>query len=298
MRRENDKFHSMCVFHEVVTQGSFTKAAESLDMTISSVSKAVNQLETSLNVKLLHRTTRTQSLTDSGQLYMGYAGQLLNQFKEMEQLVQQQDAEPTGVLKVAIPTALGQFFLSPRLHEFMKAFPKIKVELTLSEAIVDIASQGFDLAIQSVALPTRSSLYSAQIGSHKQRLVATPEYLEQHEKIGSPEQLHSLDLLSYKGPQISTTWSFNKDEELTQLIPEPIFTSNNYYSLLQAAKNGMGVANLYQYMVDDEIAKGNLVELLPDWQQASRDRYAIYQQRRDSSVKLDVFIKFLTALFD
>lgn len=298
MRRENDKFHSMCVFHEVVTQGSFTKAAESLDMTISSVSKAVNQLETSLNVKLLNRTTRSQSLTDSGRLYLGYARQLLSQFKEMEHLVQQQDAEPTGVLRVAIPTALGQFFLSPRLHQFISSYPKIKIELTLSEAIIDIAGQGYDLAIQSVEPPTTSSLYSSKVGTHWQRLVAAPEYLKGREKVESPVQLRSLSLLSYKGPQISTQWSFSKNDELFQLTPDPVFTSNNYYTLLQAAKNGVGVANLYQYMVDDEIKKGNLVELLPDWQQSSRDRYVVYQQRRDSSIKLNVFIKFLSALFD
>ena len=297
MRRENDKFYFMYVFHEVVNHGSFTKAAESLNMTTSSVSKAVNQLEKSLNVKLLNRTTRNQNLTDSGQLYMGYARQLLTQFKEMEQQVQHQNVEPTGFLRVAMPAALGQFFLSPKLHEFIKAYPKINIELILSEAIVDVASQGYDLAIQSVEPPLQSSLYSTNIGTHKQKLVATPEFIENHGFISSPKQLNSLNLLSYKGPQISMVWSFNRNGENIEVTPSPVFTSNSYFSLLQGAKNGMGVANLYQYMVDDEIAKGNLIELLPDWHQSSRDRYAVYQQRRDSSLKLELFIKFLMSLF-
>ena len=85
--------------------------------------------------------------------------------------------------------------------------------------------------------------------------------------------------------------------ENVEVTPNPIFTSNSYFTLLQCAKNGIGVANLYQYMVDDELERGNLIELLPDWRQSSRDRYAVYQQRRDSSLKLDLFIKFLMSLF-
>jgi len=298
MRRENDKFHYMHVFHEVVNQGSFTKAAESLEMTTSSVSKVVNQLEKSLGVKLLNRTTRHQSLTDSGRLYMGYAGQLLNQFKEMEQQVQSQNVEPTGFLKIAMPNALGQFFVTPKLHHFLKAYPKINVELILSESIVDVTAHGYDLVIQSVPPSAQSALYSTNIGEHRQKLVAAPEYLSKHKKISKPEQLNDLDLLSYKGPQISAIWSFRRENEIAEVSPVPAFTSNSYYTLLQSAKNGVGVANLYQYMVDEEIKKGNLVELLPDWKQLSRDRYAVYQQRRDSSLKLDLFIKFLVSLFD
>lgn len=297
MRRENDKFHLMQVFHEVATHGSFTKAAELLNMTTSSVSKAVNQLEKSLNVKLLNRTTRHQNLTDSGQLYLGFARQLLAQFKEMEQQVQHQNVEPTGFLRVAMPSALGQFFVSPKLHEFIKVYPKINVELMLGEAIVDVASQGYDLAIQSVEPASQSSLYSTNIGSHRQKLVATPEFIERYGLITSPKQLSALSLLSYKGPQISMVWSFNQNGEIIEVTPNPIFTSNSYFALLQAAKSGIGVANLYQYMVDDELAKGELIELLPDWRQASRERYAVYQQRRDSSLKLDLFIKFLMSLF-
>lgn len=297
MRRENDKYYLMSVFHEVATQGSFTNAAESLNMTTSSVSKAVNQLERSLNVKLLNRTTRNQNLTDSGQLYLGYARQLLTQFKEMEQHLLHQNVEPTGFLRVAMPSALGQFFLSPKLHEFIQLYPKINIELLLGEAIVDVASQGYDLAIQSVAPAAQSSLYSTNIGAHRQKLVATSEFIEKHGLITSPKQLSALNLLSYKGPQISMVWSFNRHGEIIEVAPAPIFTSNSYFALLQAAKNSIGVANLYQYMVDDELEKGNLIELLPDWRQTSRERYAVYQQRRDSSLKLDLFIKFLMSLF-
>lgn len=298
MKRESDKFHLMSVFHEVAIQGSFTKAAEALDMTTSSVSKVVNQLEKSLNVKLLNRTTRNQSLTENGRLYLSYAKQLLSQFKEMEHRVQSQHIEPKGTLKVAMPSALGQFFLAPHLHEFIERYPQINIDLVLGEVVVDIAEQGFDLAIQSMALPSTSTLYSIAIGKHKQKLVVSPEYLARHASLLAPQQLSTMNLIAYKGPQISSTWSLTKSDEIVEITPNAVFTSNSYFAILQAAKNGLGIANLYQYMVDDEIKKGNLIELFPDWQQASRERFAVFQQRRDSSLKLDLFIKFLVSLFN
>jgi len=298
MRRENDKFHLMNVFHEVAQKGSFTKAAQDLGMTTSSVSKAVSQLEDALQVKLLNRTTRHQSLTDSGRIYVITAKQMLDQLKELEARIQNQHIEPSGMLRVTMPTALGQFFIGPKIHEFMLKHPKIQLDLVLNENLVDITAQGFDLAIRSVDVPATSSLYSIPLGQHSQKLVASPEYMKTCDLPEVPQDLHSLNLLAYQGPQIASAWSFTNKEIKTTIQPEAIYTSNSYYALLMAAKNSLGVANLYQYMVDDEIKAGNLVQLLPQWRQASRGRYAVFQQRRDSSPKLDTFIKFISTLFD
>lgn len=297
MRRENDKFHLMNVFYEVAAKGSFTKAAQSLGMTTSSVSKAVTQLEDALQVKLLNRTTRSQSLTDSGRIYVTSAKQMIDQFKALEARIKNQHIEPSGQLRVTMPSALGQFFVGPRIHEFMLRYPKIHLDLVLSENLIDITEQGFDLAIRSVDVPATSSLYSLPLGQHTQKLVASPEYLKTCDFPNTPDDLSSLNLLAYQGPQIAASWHFTCDEIKIEIQPEEIYTSNSYYALLMAAKNGLGVANLYQYMVDDEIKAGNLIQLLPRWQQASRTRYAVFQQRRDSSPKLDTFVKFVIALF-
>jgi len=297
MRRENDKFHLMTVFHEVAIKGSFTKAAQSLSMTTSSISKAVTQLEDALQVKLLNRTTRSQSLTDSGRIYVTSAKQMLGQFKALEARIKKQHVEPSGQLRVTMPSALGQFFIGPKIHEFMLRYPKIELDLVLSENLIDITEHGFDLAIRSVALPATSSLYCVHLGQHSQKLVASPEYLENCNLPNSPQGLNTLNLLAYKGPQIATTWNFTCETEAVEIQPEATYTSNSYYALLMAAKNNLGVANLYQYMVDDEIKAGNLVQLFPQWQQVSRSRYAVFQQRRDSSPKLDTFMAFVIALF-
>ncbi|GLX80268.1 LysR family transcriptional regulator [Thalassotalea insulae] len=298
MRRENDKFHLMKVFHEVANNGSFTQAAKSLGMTTSSVSKAVHQLENSLQAKLLNRTTRNQSLTDSGRQYLNTAKLMLGQLQSLEENIKNQTTEASGLLRITMPSALGQFFIAPKLHTFKKAYPKVQLDLVLNEHLVDITEQGFDIAIRSVELPATSPLYSVQLGQHQQKLVASPEYLKQYGLLNSPEQLSSHQLLVYQGPQIKPDWSLYYQQQLFTIQPDACFSSNNYYALLMAAKNGLGIANLYQYMVDSEIKAGNLVHILPNWQQSSRKRYAVYQQRRETSAKLDRFIAFTASLFD
>lgn len=298
MRRESDKFHLMKVFHEVAIQGSFTNAAKSLAMTTSSVSKAVTQLEEHLQTKLLNRTTRYQSLTDAGRIYTSTAKQMLSQLTELEERIQYQGNEPAGLLRVTMPSALGQFFVSPKIHEFLTIYPKVCFELVLSENLIDITDQGFDIAIRSVELPATSSLYSTLIGQHTKKLVASPEYVEQHRALSSPKALNDLNLLTYQGPQVTQSWCFENEGNTIEIIPKHTYTSNSYYALLMAAKNNLGVANLYQYMVDDEIRAGNLIHLLPDWQQTPRKRFAVFQQRRESSPKIDAFLLFMNALFD
>lgn len=297
MRRENDKFHLMRVFHEVAVCGSFTKAATALSMTTSSVSKAVNQLEQQLQTKLLHRTTRHQSLTDTGREYVNAAKVLLNQVAALEERIQGHHQQVSGKLRITMPAALGQFFLAPRLHEFLTLHPKVDIELIMEEDIIDITEQGYDVAIRSVNLPPTSSLYSVELGQHQQKLVASPEFVARHKDISTPADLQKLQLLNYKGQQIAHDWVFMNNDSFVTVSPNGSYTTNSYYALLMAAKNGLGIANLYQYMVDDEIKAGNLVHILPQWQQRPRSRYAIFQQRRDSSPKLHHFVDFVESLF-
>jgi len=287
----------MKVFHQVVINESFTKAAYELNMTVSSVSKAIQQLENSLKTKLLYRTTRKQSLTDSGRDYLLASQEILTRFKELEEQIQQQGNEPSGLLKISAPTALGQFIIAAKMHEFMLTYPKIHIDLILNENIVDITEQGFDLAIRSLQVPKTSPLYSCVLGSHTRKLVASPAYLAGLIMPTEPEELKTMKLLNYQGTQINSNWSFSHQADKSIIQPQAVYTSNNYFTIYKAAMNGLGVANLYQYLVDEDIKKGNLVELLPHWQQQRRSIYGIFQQRRDASPKLDALLSFLSGLF-
>lgn len=297
MKRDIDKFHLMKVLNEVVTHGSFTKAALELKMPVSSVSKAVQQLESSLNTKLLHRTTRSLSLTDSGNTYFAASRNMLNQLQDLEEKLTQQGDAPVGLLKVAAPTALGQCLIVPKIISFMEHYPQVKVELTLTENLIDITEQGFDLVIRSRDIDTLAPLYKIELGTRLRKLVASPKYLDKHSLPNSPDALKNEALLNYKGPQVESHWQLSNDEKTVTVFPQAVYTSNNYDSIHQAALSGLGIANLYQYLIDEDIRTGRLIHVLPQWQQESRSIYGIYQQRRDTSAKLDAFLSFITPLF-
>ena len=178
----------------------------------------------------------------------------------------------------------------------MQSYPQIKIDFILNEKLVDITDEGFDLAIRSRNVPKTSPLYSKKMGSHTRKLVASPEYLAGVKVPDTPEELTEMSLLNYAGPQAYAHWSFSQAEHKVTIEPPAIYTSNNYYAIYQAALNSMGVANLYQYLVDDDLRDGKLVQLLPNWKQKDRDLYAIYQQRRDTSPKLDKFLSFLSEI--
>ncbi|MCO1336165.1 LysR family transcriptional regulator [Microbulbifer sp. OS29] len=292
-----DRFHLITVFNTVAQQGSFTRAARELGSTVSAVSKAIRQLEQQLGTRLIHRTTRSQSLTDAGNDYRVTTERLLSELREVEERLGNTEGQPAGLLRITAPTALGQFWLAPRLPQFTTRFPEIRLELILDDQLRDLTSEGFDLALRSQPTPPHSTLYSDQIGHHKRCLVAAPEYLAKTHSPSSPEQLNGFRLLCYKNSRDPLAWTFHQGQQSVTVVPNAHLSANNYYALYQAALSGVGIACLYNYLVDGEIAAGRLIEVLPDWQQSGRPLFAVYQQRRAASAKLDAFWNFLESAF-
>ncbi|WND02971.1 LysR family transcriptional regulator [Temperatibacter marinus] len=297
MKRDLDKFHLMKVFHAVATQGSFTKGAAKMGMTVSSVSKAVQQLEAVLNVKLMHRTTRTLSLTDSGNEYLNASEVMLNDLSELEARLYQRGTNPSGLLKVTAPISVGQCLLAPRLHVFHSQFPDINLSLNLADNVSNISAEGYDVAIRSIKAAETSPLFSMVVASHGRKLVASPSYMESIDLLNDPLDLSGLNLLSYNDESKNSSWEFQRSNSHRVVYPKPLYSSNNYNLLLQSALDGMGIANLYDYLVDDAIGDGRLCHVLPEWEQSERTLYALYQQKRMTSPKLDKFLEFLENVF-
>ena len=302
MSRAVDRFQLMRVFQQVAHLGSFTKAAAALDMTTSSVSKSVSQLEALLSAKLLYRTTRQQSLTDSGRLYLKQAEQILAQLLALEEQVGASSHRPSGRLRITVPTALGQFALAPQLPQFKRDYPDIGLDLILSDSMLDMTGEGIDVAIRSVPPAEDAGVYALRLGSQQRLLVAAPEFLH---KRGVPREPADLDCgnrspcpaLLYSGRSGDQRWHLWRNGECHAVSPHNDFRADNYQVLLAAAVGGLGIANLYDYMVAAELERGTLQRVLPDWQQSPRPRFAVYGQRRDLSPKLDAFLAFLEGAF-
>lgn len=305
MARDVDRFQLMRVFQQVAYQGSFTKAAAVLDMSTSSVSKAVSQLEQLLSAKLLYRTTRQLNLTDNGRLYLDQAGQILAQLRALEERVGGGGDTLSGRLRITAPTALGQFFLAPQLPRFKRDYPGIGIDLILSDRVLDMTGEGIDVAIRSAPPAEDAGYYALTLGRQQRLLVAAPQYLAANGVPAEPADLTAVargDVpqyvsLQYTGRPGDRQWALRRDRDCQTISLPSDFRADNYQALLAAALGGLGIANLYDYMVAAELERGGLQRVLPDWQQVPRPRFAVYGQRREESPKLDVFLAFLEGIF-
>ncbi|WP_020593698.1 LysR family transcriptional regulator [Kiloniella laminariae] len=293
MRRYSDKFHLMSVFVRVVESGAFNKAADSLGLKASSVSKAISQLEKDLGVSLLYRTTRQLSLTDAGKFYYQDCNDILTRVTSLEGTISVMQQEPVGNLRITAPTAFGQYYLGPQLPLFLARYPEVSVELDLTEELRDITRDGYDLAIRSSDGLPDSSLYALKLVSQQRYLVASPAYLERKGSPTSPRDLQQHDTLIYSAMKQPNQWSFTRASLSYRIRLSPRLETNSYYILRDAARAGQGIANLNDYMVAEDIKNGALVPLLPQYPQIARDRYAVYHQKRELVPKLHAFLSFL-----
>lgn len=297
MRRSFDRHHLMTVFQSVARQGSFSRAARHLGLPVSSVSKSVTSLEESLQAKLIYRTTRHLSLTDEGQRYLGKVDQILSLIDDADDELRGSLGKPAGRLRIVAPTIWGQFRLAPALSRFMALYPDIRPELWLEDRTLDLAEEGIDVAFRPKLTPADQDHFCRPLPPSRQRLVASPGYLARNPMpLGMPEDLLQHRILSYQGHDRIAPWQFWDEEGNSHSIKtDPVFKSNNYGAVLQAALDGAGIARLYDYITEKTLNSGDLVPLLTHYQQPERDRYLVYQQRRAGSAKLAAFLEFVEA---
>ena len=295
MSRHGDKFQRMRIFVTLVKAGSFAKAAERLQLKSPTVSKAIQLLEQDLQTQLVIRSTRTMSLTDTGQRYFDKAEFILNELEELENDTKQAQGTPRGKLKLTAPVSLGQHLLAPIIPKFMKRYPEIEVELDLSNHWRDLKRDGYDLGIRSKKPGADLGLYCLPIKPLLPILVASPTYLRANGTPTHPEELKAHSVILHKGgDKLFNQWKFSHPD-LGKFAFEASsrYISNHIPVSIEAALQGLGVLNTYSVYVEEALNKGGLVQLLPDFEQPDIDRFAFYHQKRALSPKLDAFLNFL-----
>lgn len=297
MPRSRDMFHLMEVFSAVVQAGSFSAAAMSLGMKTSSVSKAVSKLEDSLGTTLLIRSTRTMRLSDAGTYFYDECQQLLQKLATVENTVNQRSGQLVGKLCVTASVAVGEHLLGPLLPGFMKAHPGLAVELRLSDSELDLFAEDIDIALRSTPSLKSSSLYSKLISTQRRVLVAAPAYLDTAPSLETAADLQQHKALIFKAGKLFDRWTLKKGRERHQIWVDPALTSNNYASLVAAARAGAGIANVFEYLVKDDLAKGQLCQVLTDYEQTDQNIFALYSQKRSTIPKVDAFLAYLKACF-
>ncbi|ROR28040.1 LysR family transcriptional regulator [Vibrio crassostreae] len=280
-----DKLTSMKVFVYVVEQGSFRSAANHFNLSATMISKHVHHLETSLNSQLIHRTTRKQSLTDSGQLYYRECKRILEDISNAENLIQTLENQPQGTVKINCPVTYGNKVLAPIVAKFLANHPTINVELVLNNDLVDPYSSDIDLMVRIGDL-SDSSLVARYLGDYEMCYCAAPEYLNQHAEICVLEDLAQHPSLGFS--YSSQTSHATSNKERVRLM------SNNGNVLRYAALQGVGVLLQPTILVSEEIDRGALLEVLPGMAPLPKPIHLLYKTKQ-LSLKNRTFVEFLLA---
>ena len=275
----------------VVESGSFTAAAELLGVSKSYVSKQVSLLEDRLGVRLLQRTTRRLTLTESGNTFLGYCKDMAALFDEAESTLADMQQRPKGVLKLALNSRYGTHYMAAAIAEFSVKYPEVTVEVHSNFRDVDLLEGSYDLALRYDKLED-SSLVARRLGGHTLSLCAAPPYWKKHGKPVSPEDLAEHNCLTL--PDRAWTFSTPDRRDLSKVKVSGNWISEDGANRLAAAKAGIGIAQLPDFYIAEAVDKGELVKLEDQvWSHYYRIAWAVYPNTRHLSAKVRYFIDFL-----
>ncbi|SDA92298.1 LysR family transcriptional regulator [Sinorhizobium sp. NFACC03] len=282
----------MMVFVQVVEAGSFSEAARQLMMTPSTVSKLIQRLEARLGIRLVERSTRRLLLTDEGAFYYERSQRLLADLDETEQQIAQGGAAPEGLIRVSSSVSFGTAALEPILPAFFEAYPKIVIDLSLSDEVVDLYLERTDVALRVGRLPD-SNLVARKIGTTKRRIVASPAYLARCGVPKTPEDLLRHNCLGFNFRRANPVWPMREGGRIVERMLSGSLLTNNGETIRRMAMAGVGIGRIADYHVRGPIARGELVEVLADSAIAEADEiHALYRGAQHLPARVRAFLDF------
>lgn len=287
---------SMRVFNAVVDAGSFTGAADKLDLSRGMATRYVAQLEEHLGVRLLNRTTRKLSLTEAGNDYHERAAQILAMVEEAGSSVAQEASIPRGTLRVASSHAFGVRHLGWAITEYLQRYPGVQVDVTLNDRVVDLVEEGFDIGIR-VATQTHPGLIARKLARARIVACASPGYLKKHGVPKSPEELVGHNCLSYAYLNFPNEWHFRREGVIRKVLVSGDLRGNSGEILRNAAVEGLGVILQPTFLIYEALREKKLVRILPDWEADEMTVFAVYPNRKFLPPKVRSFIDFLAERF-
>lgn len=281
-------------FVAVVRSGSFTQAAETLDISRSVISKKISSLETTLGVRLLNRTTRRLSLTEAGELFYQHCRQGLQHIDEAIDEIHSLSNEPRGRLYVNLPMSFGILHIAPLIAGFLRRYPGIQVDMNFEDRKVEVIEPGFDVSIRIADLQD-SSLSARRLAPCRHVVVAAPDYLKEHGKPESPLALQTgHTIASYRLQESSQEWLFSTPTgESLAIQLTPGILANNSLALREIILAGGGIARMPSFIVGQDLKNGSLVNLFPELSTLEKTIYAIFPKKEFMPSKTRAFIDFL-----
>jgi DNA-binding transcriptional LysR family regulator len=292
-----DKLLALKMFVATVDAKGFSAAARQLDVATSSVTRMIDSLEAELGTVLFNRSTRQVTVSDAGAAYYSRARKILEDVADADATVMDSDDEPSGPLRISVPTAFGRRIIAPKLGMLMSRYPRLELDITLTDSIVDLFSERVDLSIRLGAAAPMDGVVCRPVGLFRRRVVASPAYLAQHGEPQTPVDLSSPDCLRFNFGNPQQAWTFLSIDGEIRVPVNGRLKSNNAEVLREMARAGGGIALLPDWLIDEDIADGHLIELFehspayPD--NAKSEISALYLPNHRGSKRVKAFIGFM-----
>jgi DNA-binding transcriptional LysR family regulator len=281
--------NDMALFVEVVKARSFRRAAETIGMPNSTLSRRISGLEKAIGLRLLHRTTRKIELTEAGQIYFERCKRIVDEARLAHEQLGEMLAQPSGVLRVSLPGDFAITFLAPQMAEFSRRDPGISFDFDLTPRRVDLVAEPFDVAIRMGELPD-STLIARQLAQLPRHLYASPRYLELYGEPKEPGDLAQHECLLFR--EQANTWTLHRAAETVEAPIGGRFRLNSVGMIRRLATLDLGIAMLAEEIVAEDLAGGRLRRVLPEWQATPISVYAVTETRL-LPAKTQRFIEFL-----
>lgn len=293
-----DRLQALKVFVQVAERGGFARAGTALNMSNAVVSRHVAELESHLGTRLLNRTTRRLSLTETGQAYLEKARQVLELLDEADAIASADARQARGTLRIFAPTSFGEAQLGQLLPGYLRSQPEVKVEVTLSDQAVDIVRHGYDVGIFTEFQKFDSSMVVRQLGRSEVFVCASPDYVRAHGAPAEPEDLSQHVCLNYSFEELRHSWTFPPSGPARHKVPVSAkVVSNNGELLRNCALAGSGILLRPSFVLGGDLESGRLVRLLPELDLGDLNVVMAYPSRRQASAKLRTFVDYMIARF-
>jgi DNA-binding transcriptional LysR family regulator len=284
----------IAIFVQVVQSKSFVNAAEKLNHSTSYISKEVSKLETRLGVRLLHRTTRTLSLTSEGEVYYQQCQQIIEDALHVENSISGRQQIPQGRLKLSCPVGIGVSRIRPILAEFLAKYPKITLDIDLNDHKVDLVADGFDIVIRAAVQLEDSSLISRRFMHSTSLTLASPAYLKKHGTPKHPDELVNHQMISYRNLKTPEVWQYtSKSGQKTQTHVTSRVSCNNSEMMISLCLAGQGIIRMPLFNLREEVEAGKLIPLFENLMPINIGVYLVYPSRKNMPAKLKCFIDFI-----
>jgi len=286
----------MIIFAHVVNEQSFSGAARKLNVSRSSVSKSVAKLEQALGASLLNRNTRHLSLTEVGAAFFDYCTRIGYEADEAHKMIDNLNTQPRGVLKIVASVAFGTLHIAPAVGDFLRRYPELDIDMTITDRVVDLAEEGYDVAI-SVTSDLPQALVARKLAPIRRRLCATPGYFEEFGIPQSPNELVKHNCLDYIHSGDRGLWRFTGPDGEVSVSVSGKLRINDDEALSQVVLSGFGIALLPTFIIGKDLQAKRLKSVLSEYIPTKQQVYALYMPKRNLPIKIRAFIDFLVERF-